>query len=496
VTGPGLSSGMRWSGISVLGREATRTVFTIVLARIIGPEDFGIVAQALVYIGIISLLVDQGFSSALIQRKEVGPAMPGAVVTVNLTVGAALAAATVLVAPLWASFMHTPELVLVLIAFAPSLLFRAASVTPRAMLIRAMDFRKIAVADISSALVGGVLGLIAALTGAGYWALVVQILTTDIVLVVVFVVLGTTWRPNLKLRQLKEIAGFAGRTFAAGILLNSVSRNIDNLLVGRFQGAEALAFYGLAYRLLLIPVQLGLTTVATVLFSAFSRLTDDRSALRTEVARATRAIAILALPVMALIAASAPQLVAVVFGPQWQPAVPIVCVLAMAGALQAIYQSTTTPAMLSLGRDKLSLRYAWLTTLVTTVGIVAGLPHGPFGVAVGYTAATVLLVPVEWAIRAHLVGMTIRTEIATVGPAAHVAAWVAGSYLAVAALLPQRDLVALAAGVVVAAVAGIAVLRIAHRRFLGEIVDMGRRLAGRGADTTESDRQQSDDKPS
>lgn len=92
MTEPGLSSGMRWSGISVLGREATRTLFTIALARIIGPEDFGIVAQALVYIGIISLLVDQGFSSALIQRREVGPTMPGAVVTVNLAVGVALAA--------------------------------------------------------------------------------------------------------------------------------------------------------------------------------------------------------------------------------------------------------------------------------------------------------------------------------------------------------------------------------------------------------------------
>src|SRR5690349_12258408 len=101
---------MRWSGFSVVGRELSRTVFTIVLARLVGPDDFGVVAQALVYIGIISLLLDQGFSSALIQRKDVHPDMPGVVVSVNLAVGGALAVLTVAIAPLWAAFMRTPEL--------------------------------------------------------------------------------------------------------------------------------------------------------------------------------------------------------------------------------------------------------------------------------------------------------------------------------------------------------------------------------------------------
>src|ERR1700752_4252404 len=106
----GLSSGMRWRGISMAGREVSRAVFTIALARLIGPNDFGIVAQAMVYIGIVSLALDQGFSSALIQRKQVEPEMPGAVVSVNLAVGAALTILTIAIAPLWASFMSTPQL--------------------------------------------------------------------------------------------------------------------------------------------------------------------------------------------------------------------------------------------------------------------------------------------------------------------------------------------------------------------------------------------------
>jgi O-antigen/teichoic acid export membrane protein len=485
----GLSSGMRWSGISVIGREVSRSIFTIALARLVGPEDFGIVAQAMVYIGIVGLLLDQGFSSALIQRKQIEPEMPGMIVSVNLAVGTALTALTIAIAPLWASFMRTPPLMLVLVALSPSLLIRAAAITPRAMLIRNMEFRKMGIADIVAAMSGGALGVIVAVTGGGYWSVVVQIVGTDVVLLLVLLAFRAGWRPNLHFRHLREVAAFSGRAFAAGLLINSVSRNIDNLLVGRFQGAQALAFYGLAYRLLLLPVQLAITTVGTVLFPVFSRLAHDLAALATETARATRALAVLALPAMALVAAAAPQLVAVIFGPQWEPAIPIVQVLAIAGALQAIYQPSTTPLLLGLGRAKLNLRYAWLTTVVATVGIVAGLPFGPFGVAVGYTVATGLLVPVEWLIRRHLLGMTLRGQIALVMPAAHVAIWVAGTYLVIAIAIPHHELGVLALGIVVAGCSGAAVLRLAHRSLLAELVHMANRIVGRGSPPQDSPRE-------
>jgi O-antigen/teichoic acid export membrane protein len=474
-----LSSGMRWSSVSVVGREVSRTIFTILLARLVGPHDFGIVAQAMVYVNIVALLLDQGFSSALIQRKQIEPDMPGAVVSVNLAVGAALTAATIAIAPLWASFMRTPQLLLVLVVLAPKLLIGAGAITPRAMLMRSMEFRKIGIADTVAAMSGGALGLTVALVGGGYWAVVVQVLSTDIVLLLMLLALGAGWRPNLHFRQLRDIAAFSGRAFAAGLLINSVSRNIDNLLVGRFQGAQALAFYGLAYRLLLLPVQLACTTVGAVLFPVFARLAHDLTSLGAEMARATRALAVLSLPVMALVAAAAPQLVAVIFGPLWEPAVPIVQVLAIAGALQAIYQPSTGPLALGLGQAKLNLRYAWLTTVVATVGIVAGLPFGPFGVAVGYTAATGLLVPVEWLIRRHLLGMTLRAQIASLIPAVHVALWVAGMYLVTAAAIPGHEMLALAFGTVMAGCTGAAVLRLAHRSLWAELIHMANRILGR-----------------
>jgi O-antigen/teichoic acid export membrane protein len=474
-----LSSGMRWSGVSVVGREAARIAFTIMLARLVGPEAFGIVAQAVVYIAIVGLLLDQGFSSALIQRAQVEPDMPGAVVSVNLAVGAALAAATVAAASAWAEFMNTPELTLVLMLLAPTLLIRAACVTPRAMLLRNMTFRTIGKVDVTAAIAGGALGVGAALLGASYWALVVQIVATDLVLLLMLLLAGAGVWPNAHVARLREIAAFSWRAFSAGLLVNAVSRNIDNLLVGRFQGPEALAFYGLAYRLLLLPVQLLSLTIGGVLFPAFSRRAQDLHAIRSELTRATRTLAALVLPAMALVAAAAPELVAILFGKEWSPAVPIVQVLAIVGAVQAIYQPSTTPLVLGLGHAALILRYALLTTAVATAGIVAGLPFGPLGVAVGYASATAVLVPVEWIIRRRLLGIPLYAQARALVPGTHVAAWAAGAYTLVALSIQAPDVVVLGFGTLLGVAAGLVVMRVVHRSQLSELVHLANRMIGR-----------------
>jgi O-antigen/teichoic acid export membrane protein len=344
-----------------------------------------------------------------------------------------------------------------------------------------MQFRTIGIASATAAISGGVLGLAVAITWRSYWAVVAQTIGTDAVMLLLLFALGAVHRPNRHLRYFREIAGFSWRIFLAGVLINSVSRNIDNLLVGRFQGAEALAFYGLAYRLLLVPVQLATTTVTTVLLPLFSRLAHNVAALAAEMTRATRVLATLSLPTMALVAAAAPQIVSGVFGSQWNPAIPIVRVLAIVGAVQAIYQPSTSPLVVGVGRSKLILRYAWVTTTVASVGIVAGLPFGPLGVAIGYGVATGLLVPLEWLIRRHLLGITVRRQIASLLPACHIALWVAAVYLLVAATIPGHRIVVLGVGALLASVSGVAVLRLAHRALFTELMRMTNQIIGRGS---------------
>lgn len=298
-------------------------------------------------------------------------------------------------------------------------------------------------------------------------------------LLLVLLLAGAGIRPNMHLRRVREIAGFSWRAFTAGLLINSFSRNIDNLLVGKFQGPEALAYYGLAYRSLLLPVQLLSVTVGGVLFPVFSRLAQDLTAIRFELTRATRSLAWLAVPPMALLAAAAPQLVPVLFGPDWEPAVPIVQVLAIAGAAQAIYQPSTAPVVLGLGHATLNLRYALLTTAVTTVGIVAGVPFGPLGVAVGYASATVALVPVEWIIRRRLLAMRLRDQARALLPVAHVAFWVAVTYTLLAISISGNDVVVLVLGTLLGLATGFGLMRVFYSSQLGELVRFANRVLGR-----------------
>jgi PST family polysaccharide transporter len=465
----------------MLGRDVSRFVFLIVLARMIGPTDFGVAAQATLIIGLFGILLDQGMSVVLIQRQPLEPEMPGAAASVNMAVGVVLTALTIGVAPLWSEFMHTPALIMVLDVISITFVIRAASITPRSMLVRKMQFRTIGIADAAAAVTGGMCGLAIAMLWANYWAVIVQVVVTDITVVTVFLVAGAGYRPNLRFRQLRDVVGFSWRVFAIGLLVDSVQTNIDNLLIGRFYGSAELAFYALAYRLLLLPVQLAGLTLSTVLLPAFSRLAHDTPALAAEMTRAVRASSAVAVPVMALAAAAAPELVSVIFGSQWAPAVPLMQLLAIAGALQGIYKSTTYSLMFAVGRDKLALRCAWLTTLVLTGGIVVGLKFGVFGVAVGVSTASLLLLPVEWLVRRHLLSMSVRGQIASLLPACHVALWTAAAYIFVRLAVAGHPIVTLAVGASTAVGIGLGVLWLAHRTLLDELTYLVTRLLGRPA---------------
>lgn len=478
----GVSSGLRWSAISMAISQLSRIVFTVFLARLIGPEYFGIAAQALVYMLIVTIFLDQGFSTVLIQRPNLAPELPGATASFNFAVGGVATALTIAIAPLWAAFLHMPELTVMLLVLSPSLVARSAAVTPRAMLMRNMRFRAIGIVDSVAAICGTALGLAAAIIWASYWAMVVQLMCVDVVTLLMFVGTGATYRPNLQFRQLREVGSFVWRAFGAMLLLNSISVNVANVLVGRFQGAAAVGFYGLANRVFMVPVQLAATGVGGVLFPAFSRLAHDMVALREEMTRATRALAILSIPAMALVAAAAYQLVAVVFGEQWGPTAPVVQGLAIAGALQVIYKPSTSPLLLAVGRERLVLRYAWVTTIATTVGVVAGLPYGPFGVAIGFSAAAVAMLPIEWLIRRRILAVPIREQAVLLMPACHVALWMAATYVAVDACIRGRELVVLTLGVPCAVLAGLVVLRLAHRSLAVELMRMANRFVGRVRD--------------
>lgn len=454
------SRAVAWSLIAVAGRQGLQMVGALVLARILGPATYGVISAATIYVTLSALILDQGMAAALVQRKDLPSNAPGAVATFNLVVAALLGVLTWFLTPELADFFNADGLVDVLRILGIGLVLKALAITPRAMLSRSFGFRSMALADISGATLGVIAGVTAGLVGAGYEALIYQVLVTDLVIAGVMLVAGRGPVPNLNLKDLGDILPYGIRVFATNAIAY-FSRNTDNILVGRFLGVAALSFYSMAYRVLVIPVQMIGQTVNRVMFPVFARMAGRRDLLAENLIKSTEMVAMGAVPPMVLLACSSHELVPVVLGATWIPTAPLLTVLALAGARETIFY--ITPALMkATGHAGMNLRFEIWSTAVQVVGIVIGLRFGLLGVAIGYSVGGMVATPSLMRIQRRLTGVAIARQLKAMLPALHASSWAAASYLLVSRL-PLGGWQVLAVGY--AAYAGIFlfVLVTAHR---------------------------------
>jgi PST family polysaccharide transporter len=475
--GASAARAVRWSGLSVLGRQGFQIAFAVLLARLIGPESYGAVGAATLLVTLSALLLDQGLAAALVQRAELPKGAPGAAATVNLLGAAVLAGAALLAAPALGGFFATPDLPGMLLWLAPGLLLKAAMIAPRAMLLRRLELAAVGKAEIAGAAAGAVAGAIAAFAGAGPAAFVVMTLVSDLLVAGALLAAERGPVPNRHLTAFLPLLGFGSRVFATNAIAY-VSRNTDTVLVGRFLGPAQLAQYAMAYRVLVLPVQLLGQSLNRVLFPVLSRLQADRAALAREMERSTSLLAVLTVPPMVLIACAAEPAVRLLLGDAWLPAAPVMSVLALAGARETVFYSVPV-LMRASGRADLGLRLQIVSTVVQVGGVVAGLPFGMVGVAVGYAIAGVAVTPLLLGVQRHLTGAPIGRQLRVLLPSVHAAAWGAAAYGVVAWALPgSGPLVVLLVGAAAFGAAVVLVLALAHRSAALTALRSIRRIAG------------------
>jgi O-antigen/teichoic acid export membrane protein len=469
-------SGVRWSLLAVVGRQGFQILCALALARILGPASYGIISVASIYIVLVTLLLDQGLSAALVQRPQLTAKAPGAIFTLNLLTAVVLAVATWFLAPALAAFFNVPELVTVLQILAVALPVKAAAVAPRAMLSRDLRFKGITISDVAGSGLGAVAGVAAALLGANYFAVVYQVVVTDVVAGLVLVVAAKGPVPNFRLAEVRPLLAFSLGIFGVNGLAY-FSRNIDNILVGRFLGVTSLSLYGMAYRVLAIPVMLFGQTVNRVMFPVFSRTSNDKALLSANLLKTMQVLSMLVVPVMAFTACAAPHLVLLVLGPEWAGAAPLLTVLAIAGARETIFFITPS-LMRGMGKAGMNLKYEILATVAQVSGIVIGLQFGLLWVAVGYAAGGFLLTPVLLGIQSRLCGASVATQLATIWPAIHASLWGSAAFLAIDRL-PLDGLAAVLLGFAGFSGCALLVLLLVHRKRTNVFLSRLATLTGR-----------------
>jgi len=364
---------------------------TIVMARLLTPRDYGLIAMVVVVTNYLTMFKDMGLSLATVQRPEISFDQISTLFWVNVALSVILTLLTILIAPGLAYFYGEPRLVLVTIATAIGFLLGGLSVQHEALLKRQMRFMDLAAISTVALLVGYTVGIVLAWNGAGYWALVASQLS----------LIGTNtagtwilsrWIPGRPRRYagVRPMLAF-GRNVTGYATINVLAKNFDVLMLGRYWGPQNLGLCNKAYMLLSIPVDQTNEPFNSVAIPALSRLVDSPERYRDAYLRILEKVALLTMPVVALMIATSDWLVYLVLGPQWTASSRLLVILGIAGLFQPIISSINW-LLITQGRTHHMFHWALISAPITVVAVIAGLPWGPLGVAISYTAARLLII--------------------------------------------------------------------------------------------------------
>jgi O-antigen/teichoic acid export membrane protein len=389
--------------ISTFGQGANfilRTGSMVVLARLLSPEDFGLVGMATAVTGFLSLFRDVGLSVATVQRESITKAQTSTLFWLNLGVGLILSALCAVMAPLLTVFYREPRLFWVTVLTGAGFIFFGAAAQHRALLERQMRFTVLSMIDIISLFVSLPVGVGMALAGQRYWALV-DMSVCQYAASALFVWIASRWVPGWPQRGVgvRSMVKYGG-TLTLNNFIIYLANNADKVLIGRFCGAEALGIYGRAYQLINLPTENLNSSIGLVSFPALSRVQDKPERLRSYFLKGYGFFLSIVIPITMACGLFAEDIVRVFLGAKWGAAVPLFRILAPS----VLAFSMIKPLfwlLVATGRASRMLRISLLVGPVVILGHIIGLIYGPAGVAAGLSITTVLLVVpiIIWATR-------------------------------------------------------------------------------------------------
>jgi PST family polysaccharide transporter len=369
------------------GRIAIQILLIPVLARIIAPEAFGLVAMAMPMLVFVSILAEAGLVTGLV-RAQVGHDVESSAFWFSLGVGAASAVLVGILAFPISVAAGQPKLAPMLLALAPALPMTALAMVPSARLQRTGDFAAFGKVELIATAAAGVAALAAALAGWNAFSLVAQQLTLAAARLAGSFI-ASRFRPaaRFNVQDVTSVLRLASPMLGAN-LLAYLSRNLDNLLIGLFVGARPLGFYATAYQVIQIPEYVlgasARTTALPAIVQANTR--EERSAAYFA---SLGLLAALATPIAIGCCLESDALVRFVLGPRWMSSAPLVSILAPVGLIYSCLQLNTA-ALSGLGDTRRQITSSLLTSAGGIAGILAGLNWGVSGVAIGFVAGTIL----------------------------------------------------------------------------------------------------------
>ena len=404
-----------WRLIASFGIQGTNFIVQIVLARILLPEDFGLIGMIYIFIAITEVLVISGFASALIQRQSASYLDECSVFHFNIAISILGCLVLVVLAPWVAAFYGYPILTPLVRVLSLKLIIGAFGHVQLSLLMKQIDFKSRCILDTLAVFLSGIVGIALAIYGFGVWSLVAQQMMKEAIRVVL-AWRYNPWRPSMRfsVSSLQRLFGFGSNVLLSS-LINTIYRNIYFVVIGKLFSARNLGFYSRAFRLQEIPSQHITSVVAGVAFPVFSRIQDDNESLVKGLKTSLGILALGVFPTMCILALVARPLVTVLLTDKWLACVPYLQMLCIVGALEPFFM-LSAKITLATGRSGLLLKLNLFQKTIAIVAILFTFRFGITGIITGQIAASLISTLLISTVVGKLVGYPLVQQIRDVLP--------------------------------------------------------------------------------
>lgn len=368
--------GVLWNFLRVFGQTLLSLSAGIVLARLLPPADFGLLAICMIFIGFAELVAAAGMGPAVVQRPALTDTHLRVATTLSLMTGAGLAGLLLAAAPVISGFFGDSRVADILPVLAIGLFASAASAVSRGLLVRRMDFRRLFVIDIGAYVVGyaGV-AITLALLDFGVWSLVAGTVVSILLQSAAALWAAPPRFPlSLSGRETRELLGFGG-----GVSLNNtvnyLAANVDYLVIGKFLDATLLGLYTRAFQLVTMPLSKIAATLSGALFPSYAEIQHDRQKLGRAYLKAVNATSLLTFPILAGFAVAAELVIVGLYGENWRAAAPVFRILALAGVFKVVFHLAGAVAQ-ATGNIHAEVRRQAVYLAILSVGCLLAVRHG------------------------------------------------------------------------------------------------------------------------
>lgn len=408
--------GVGWSFLDNLANLGITFLVGLVLARLLTPEEYGIMAMITIFIAISNSITDSGFSNALIRKIDVGRVDYNTVFYFNLVVSVLLYAFLFMSAPAISAFFNEPQLVDVTRVIGWTIIINALAIIPRTLFVKEVNFKTQTKVSFISSIVSGIIGIGMAIAGLGVWSLVGQQLSRQL-LNTVFLWVYSKWIPvwEFSMNSFRELFAFGSKLLLSG-LLDTIYKNIYYIVIGRFYSSAQLGQYTRAEQFNTIFSSNLTSVVQRVSYPVLSSIQDDSERLLTAYRKVIKSTMLITFACMLGLAAVAKPLIIILIGEQWLVAVHFLQIICFAGMLYPLHAINLNMLQVK-GRSDLFLKLEIIKKVIAIVPITLGIFYGIEWMLLGSVVTSFIAFFLNSFYSANLIGYPTKRQIADIFPA-------------------------------------------------------------------------------